>query len=102
MALIIHIIKRVFVSGMIAIITINMLSYTLSITSRANIAESMLVEMDDDVSSGILISVNVEDTIDHCIDYPHHQEGVHSRCECHYYYPYDAILYAAHVGDCRG
>ncbi len=61
MALIIHIIKRVFVSGMIAIITIHMLSYTLSITSRANIAESMLVEMDDDVSSGILISINMED-----------------------------------------
>jgi hypothetical protein len=61
MALIIHIIMEAFVPGMSAIITIYMLSSTLSISSKANITESMLVEMDDDVSSDILISVNMED-----------------------------------------
>ncbi len=61
MALIIHIIRREFVPGMSAIITIHMLSSTLSIITEANITESMLVETKDDVSSDVLISVIVED-----------------------------------------
>jgi len=38
-------------------------------------------------------------------DDPHHQDGVvistPGGCKCHYYRPHDAMLYTAHVGDCR-
>lgn len=41
----------------------------------------------------------------HGMDDPHHQEGVFiptpAGCKCHYYRPHDAMLYTAHVGDCR-
>jgi hypothetical protein len=48
MALIIYIIRRDFIPGVSAIITIRMLSSTLSITTEANVTESMLVETEDD------------------------------------------------------
>lgn len=39
------------------------------------------------------------------LDDPHHQDGVciptPAGCKCHYYRPHDAMVYTAHVGDCR-
>jgi serine/threonine protein phosphatase PrpC len=39
------------------------------------------------------------------INDPHHNEGgfipTPAGCKCHYYRPHDAMLYTAHVGDCR-
>jgi hypothetical protein len=37
------------------------MSSTLSITTKANITESLLVEKEDDVSSDVLISVVMEE-----------------------------------------
>ncbi len=61
MALIIYINRREFVPGMSAIITIHILSSTSSITTEANITESLLVGTEDDVSSDDLISIIMED-----------------------------------------
>lgn len=81
--------------------SLSTLSSTSSITTEANITESLLVETEDDDASDLFVQRRRWRTIDDDIDYPHHQEGVRAGRECHYYYPHDAMLYTAHVGDCR-
>jgi serine/threonine protein phosphatase PrpC len=74
------------------------LSSTSSITTEANITDSLLVGTEDDDVSGVFDTRRRWMTMEHDTDYPQHQEA---ECECHYYYPHDAMLYTAHVGDCR-
>lgn len=97
--------------------SLSTLSSTSSITTEANITENMLVEEseitetedDDDVSDifGQRRLSRKKGTGHHLhgIDNPHHQEGnfiaTPAGCKCHYYRPHDAMLYTAHVGDCR-
>lgn len=92
--------------------SLSTLSSTSSITTEANTTEMNLgeeseiteTEDDDDVSDIFgprhrRRRKNIG-SIDH-----HHTERVFiptpAGCKCHYYRPHDAMLYTAHVGDCR-
>ena len=82
------------------------LSSTSSITTAANTAGSLHVdETEDDEASQIDPCRRRINMMDHDIDNHHLQEGVFigtpPGCEGHYFYPQDAMLYTAHVGDCR-
>jgi serine/threonine protein phosphatase PrpC len=81
------------------------LSSTSSITTVANTAGSLHVETEDDEASQIDPRRRRMNMMDHDIDDQHLQEGVligtPPGCEGHYFYPQDAMLYTAHVGDCR-
>lgn len=97
--------------------SLSTLSSTSSITTEANVTENMLVEEseiteteDDDNVSDIFGQRRLsrkKGTGHHLlgIDDPHHQEAnfiaTPAGCKCHYYRPHDAMLYTAHVGDCR-
>ncbi|KAL3777664.1 hypothetical protein ACHAW5_010988 [Stephanodiscus triporus] len=85
--------------------SLSTLSSTSSITTEANITESLMVEAEHDDVSDIFDQRRRWRTMDHDMDFPHHQEGAFigtpAGCDCHYYYPHDAMLYTAHVGDCR-
>ena len=82
------------------------LSSTSSITTAANTAGSLHVdETEDDEASVLDPRRSRRNMMDHDIDDHHLQEGVFigtpPGCEGHYFYPQDAMLYTAHVGDCR-
>ncbi|KAL7458753.1 hypothetical protein ACHAWC_010458, partial [Mediolabrus comicus] len=92
--------------------SLSTLSSTSSITTEANTTEmlgeeSEITETEDDYD-------NVSDIFGprrrrrkkaELIDDIHNQEGTFiptlAGCKCHYYRPNDAMLYTAHVGDCR-
>ena len=99
--------------------SLSTLSSTSSITTEANTEENLaedsqseITETEDDDVSDIFghrrrpyhhhhhLHDDEYDTED-----PHHREGVFiatpAGCKCHYYQPHDAMLYTAHVGDCR-
>jgi len=99
--------------------SLSTLSSTSSITTEANTEENLaedsqseITETEDDDVSDIFghrrrpyhhhhhLHDDEYDTED-----PHHREGVFiatpAGCKCHYYRPHDAMLYTAHVGDCR-
>jgi len=91
--------------------SLSTLSSTSSITTEANTTEMLVEESeitetedDDDVSDIFGPRRRRRKTAGH-IDDPHHHEGVFiatpAGCKCHYYRPHDAMLYTAHVGDCR-
>ena len=96
------------------------LSSTSSITTEANTSEKLgeeseITETEDDDVSDIFgprrrrrkNRVGGHHHHHHAPfdDDPHHSEGVFiatpADCKCHYYRPHDAMLYTAHVGDCR-
>lgn len=90
--------------------SLSTLSSTSSITTEANTTENLgeeseitETEDDDDVSDIFGPRRRRRKNIG-SID-PHHTEGVFiptpAGCKCHYYRPHDAMLYTAHVGDCR-
>ena len=90
--------------------SLSTLSSTSSITTEANTTENLgeeseitETEDDDDVSDIFGPKRRRRKNIG-SID-PHHTEGVFiptpAGCKCHYYRPHDAMLYTAHVGDCR-
>lgn len=90
--------------------SLSTLSSTSSITTEANTTENLgeeseitETEDDDDVSDIFGPRRRRRKNIG-SID-SHHTEGVFiptpAGCKCHYYRPHDAMLYTAHVGDCR-
>lgn len=94
--------------------SLSTLSSTSSITTEANTTEMLVeeseiteTETEDDVSDifGPRGRRRRKNVGHHDIDDPHQQEGVFiatpAGCKCHYYRPHDAMLYTAHVGDCR-
>ena len=91
--------------------SLSTLSSTSSITTEANTAEMLVEESeiteteDDDEVSDIFGPRRRRRKNADLIDDPHHHEGVFiatpAGCKCHYYRPHDAMLYTAHVGDCR-
>ncbi|KAL7542134.1 hypothetical protein ACHAXR_011527 [Thalassiosira sp. AJA248-18] len=96
--------------------SLSTLSSTSSITTEANTTEMLVEESeitetedDDDVSDIFGHGRRRRKKIGHHHDIddddPHHREGVFiatpAGCKCHYYRPHDAMLYTAHVGDCR-
>ncbi len=98
--------------------SLSTISSTSSITTEENITENILVEEseitetedDDDVSDifgqrRLSRKKGMGHHLHHGVDDPHHQEGAFvatpAGCKCHYYRPLDAMMYTAHVGDCR-
>jgi len=92
--------------------SLSTLSSTSSITTEANTTEMLAEESE---------ITETEDDYDYVSDIfgprrrrrkktgltvdPHNEEGnlipTPAGCKCHYYRPHDAMLYTAHVGDCR-
>jgi len=103
--------------------SLSTLSSTSSITTEANTTETLVEESeiteteddDDDVSDifGPRTRRRRKKGSSHhhhhhrMTDDPHHADGdgffiaTPASCKCHYYRPHDAMLYTAHVGDCR-
>ena len=100
-----------------SISSLSTLSSTSSITTEANATKNDMeigeeseiteTEDDDDVSDIFGPSRRRRKKGHHHshLEDPHHQDGVFiptpAGCKCHYYRPHDAMLYTAHVGDCR-
>ena len=100
-----------------SISSLSTLSSTSSITTEANATKNDMeigeeseiteTEDDDDVSDIFGPSRRRRKKSHHHshLEDPHHQDGVFiptpAGCKCHYYRPHDAMLYTAHVGDCR-
>ncbi|KAL3802670.1 hypothetical protein HJC23_011994 [Cyclotella cryptica] len=90
--------------------SLSTLSSTSSITTEANttemlVEESEITETEDDDDVSDIFGPRRRRRKKTGINDPHHDEGVFiptpSGCKCHYYRPHDAMLYTAHVGDCR-
>lgn len=92
--------------------SLSTLSSTSSITTEANTTEmlaeeSEITETEDDYDyvSDIFGPRRRRRKKTGLTDDPHNEEGVliptPAGCKCHYYRPHDAMLYTAHVGDCR-
>mmetsp|Transcript_11373 Transcript_11373/g.20954 ORF Transcript_11373/g.20954 Transcript_11373/m.20954 type:complete len:1597 (+) Transcript_11373:96-4886(+) len=93
--------------------SLSTMSSTSSITTEANttemlVEESEITEAEDD--DGPRPRRHREKGSSHhhrMIDDPHNPDGdgfciaTPASCKCHYYRPHDAMLYTAHVGDCR-
>ena len=92
--------------------SLSTLSSTSSITTEANTTEmlaeeSEITETEDDYDyvSDIFGPRRRRRKKTGLADDPHNEEGAliptPAGCKCHYYRPHDAMLYTAHVGDCR-
>lgn len=90
--------------------SLSTLSSTSSITTEANntemlVEESEITETEDDDDVSDIFGPRHRRRKKIGINDPHDSEGVFiptpAGCKCHYYRPHDAMLYTAHVGDCR-
>lgn len=78
---------------------------TVGPPTAVSVQESEITETEDDDDVSDIFGPRRRGRRLGARDDPHHQDGVvistPGRCKCHYYRPHDAMLYTAHVGDCR-
>lgn len=78
---------------------------TAAMPTNVSVQESEITETEDDDDVSDIFGPRRRNRNRGARDDPHHQGGVvistPGGCKCHYYRPHDAMLYTAHVGDCR-